>query len=72
MIVQSVMLVYATSIEPDNAKHYYNLAVIYDRNKNYKKAIGHYERALEIDSVGRAGQIKREVIYDRLARLRGM
>jgi Flp pilus assembly protein TadD len=62
----------ATSIEPDNAKHYYNLAVIYDRNKNYKKAIGHYERALEIDSVGRAGQIKREVIYDRLARLRGM
>ena len=62
----------ATSIEPDNAKHYYNLAVIYDRNKEYQKAISHYERALEIDSIGRAGQIKREVIYDRLARLRNM
>jgi|TARA_R110002126_G_scaffold13118_3_gene56820 Tfp pilus assembly protein PilF len=62
----------ATSIEPDNAKHYYNLAVIYDRNRAYKKAIGHYERALEIDSMARGGQIQREVIYDRLSRLRGM
>lgn len=62
----------ATSIEPDNAKHYYNLAVIYDRNRNYKKAIGHYERALEIDSMARESHVQREVIYDRLSRLRGM
>ena len=62
----------ATSLEPDNAKHYYNLAVVYDRNREYKKAVTQYERALEIDSMYRAGDIKRDVVYDRLARLRNM
>ncbi|MCS5597694.1 MAG: tetratricopeptide repeat protein [Alphaproteobacteria bacterium] len=62
----------ASSIEPNNALHYYNLAVVYDRNKNYDDAIKHYEHALQIDALNRGGRIKREVIYDRLSRLRNM
>lgn len=62
----------ASSIEPSNPQHYYNLAVIYDRSKAYKKAVKYYEKALQIDSIKRGGRIKREVIYDRLARIRSM
>jgi hypothetical protein len=62
----------ATSLEPGNAQHYFNLAVVYDHNREYKKAIAQYERSLEIDSMSRQGAIKRDVIYDRLSRLRQM
>jgi hypothetical protein len=62
----------ATSLEPGNAQHYFNLAVVYDHNREYKKAIAQYERSLEIDSMSRQGTIKRDVIYDRLSRLRQM
>lgn len=62
----------ATSIEPENAKHYFNLAVVFDRNRQYKKAIHLYERALEVDSIYQQGMIKRDVVYDRLSRLRSM
>ena len=62
----------ATSLEPGNAQHYFNLAVVYDHNREYKKAIAQYERSLEVDSLSRQGTIKRDVIYDRLSRLRQM
>lgn len=62
----------ASSIEPHNPQHYYNLAVVYDSNKDYGKAIKHYERALEVDAVSGGNRIKREVVYDRLSRLRNM
>ena len=62
----------ALRIEPQNPQHYFNLGVIAERMKNRPHAIAYYEKALEIDAVyGNGRGINRDMIYDRLARLRG-
>jgi Flp pilus assembly protein TadD len=61
----------AASMEPNNASHVYNMAVIADRAGNKKEAIRFYEDALEVDTLSGAGQsIPRDVIFARLAQLR--
>ncbi|MCB1563730.1 MAG: tetratricopeptide repeat protein [Alphaproteobacteria bacterium] len=61
----------AASMEPNNASHVYNMAVIADRAGNKKEAIRFYENALEVDTLSGAGQsIPRDVIFARLAQLR--
>lgn len=61
----------AASLEPRNAGHFYNMAVISDRRGGRGRAIELYERALEIDAAYGAGKsVPREMIYDRLYYLR--
>ncbi len=61
----------AASMEPDNANHLYNMAVIADRSGDFKTAISYYEKALEVDTVHGAGRsIPRDVVYERLAQIR--
>jgi len=61
----------AASMEPQNAGHIYNMAVIADRAGDRPKAIQYYEEALEIDTLyGSSKTIPRESIYERLASLR--
>ncbi|MEM9469749.1 MAG: tetratricopeptide repeat protein [Pseudomonadota bacterium] len=61
----------AASIEPNNANHLYNMAVVSDRAGQSKMAIDYYQKALEIDIAHGAGRsIPREQVYDRLADLR--
>ncbi|GJL84513.1 MAG: hypothetical protein DHS20C02_02880 [Micavibrio sp.] len=61
----------AASMEPDNAGHVYNMAVIADRAGSKKQAVKYYEQALEIDSIyGRGETIPRESVYERLANIR--
>lgn len=63
----------AASLEPDNATHFYNLAVIYDRAGESKNAIEMYQKALQVDaSYGGARTLDRDQVYDRLAQLRRM
>lgn len=61
----------AASMEPNNANHYYNLAVMADKAGAKKDAVRYYEQALEIDTVyGGSRSIPREAVYQRLAKLR--
>jgi len=61
----------ASSMEPRNPSHVYNMAVISDQGGNYKQAIEFYEQALEIDAAyGSGREVPREVVYDRLAVIR--
>ncbi len=61
----------ASSIEPRNALHIFNMAITADRAGNVVEAIRHYENALEVDAVYGGGRsISRDVIYDRLSSLR--
>lgn len=61
----------ASSMEPYNATHVYNMAVVLDSQGDKKQAVSYYERALEIDSVHGSGRsIARDVVYERLAELR--
>lgn len=61
----------AASMEPKNANHYYNMAVISDRAGRKKEAVRYYEKTLEIDSIYSAGStIPRDSVFDRLAKLR--
>ena len=61
----------ASSMEPNNAQHVFNMAIISDRSGNVKEAINQYEKALQVDAVyGKGRTIPRETIYDRLAALR--
>lgn len=61
----------ASSVEPQNAQHLFNMAVIFDRAGEKVQAIKYYEQALEVDVVHGGGRsVPREQIYDRLATLR--
>lgn len=61
----------ASSLDPSNAQHVYNMAVIADRAGSKDMAIKYYEQALQTDAVYGGGKsILRETIYDRLAKLR--
>ena len=61
----------AASLEPRNAQHLFNIAVIADRKGATGDAIKYYEQALEADAVYSGGKsLPRETIYDRLAKLR--
>ena len=61
----------AASMEPNNPQHYFNMAIIAERARDIPKAISMYEKALEVDAIhGDASTINRDVIYDRLAKLR--
>lgn len=63
----------AASMDPNNSQHLFNMAVVAEKAGDAQKAIANYEKALEIDAVSGGGgkTISREVIYDRLTRLRG-
>ena len=61
----------AASLEPNNALHFYNMAVVSDQAGAYKDALDLYERALQLDvTFGDGRAIPRDQVYDRLARLR--
>lgn len=61
----------AATLEPNNASHYYNMAVVSDQAGANKDAVELYEKALQVDSAyGANRSIPREQIYDRLANLR--
>lgn len=61
----------AAALQPENASHMYNMAIVADRTGKKQQAINYYERALEVDAVyGNGRSIPRETVYDRLAKLR--
>jgi len=61
----------AASIEPANAGHIFNMAIIADRAGQKKLAVEYYEQALEVDTLYGAGKsIPRESVFQRLAELR--
>jgi len=63
----------AASLDPKNANHMYNMAIIVDRAGGGTKAIEYYERALELDATyGGSRTIPRDSVYDRLSLLRRM
>ncbi len=61
----------ASTLEPRNAQHLFNMAIAADRQGNKSMAIQLYERALETDVMyGASRSVPRESIYDRLSVLR--
>ncbi len=61
----------ASSMEPNNAGHIFNIAVIADQAGNKKEAVRYYEQALEVDTIYGGGRsIPRESVFERLAHLR--
>ena len=61
----------AASMEPSNAGHFYNMAIVTDRSGAYEEAISLYEKALEVDATyGASRSVPRDKIYDRLSQLR--
>lgn len=61
----------AASMEPRNANHLFNYAVIADRAGYTDKAIEYYERSLEVDTIHGGGRsIPRDAVYDRLVQIR--
>ena len=61
----------AASMEPQNASHLFNLAIIMERLGDKKQAISYYEKALEVDTIYGAGRsVPRDTIYERLAEIR--
>jgi len=61
----------AASIEPENASHLFNMAVIADRAGDKASAIKYYEQALETDTLyGKGKSVPRQAIFDRLASIR--
>jgi protein O-GlcNAc transferase len=63
----------AASMDPQNALHFYNLAVISEKASHPEQAVKYYEKALEVDAIYGEGQktISKEKIYDRLSQIRG-
>ncbi len=63
----------ASSMEPNNPNHYYNIAVVSDRAGMVKQAIEFYQKTLEMDASTSSGKkLSRDVVYDRLAKLRSL
>lgn len=61
----------AIAMQPNNPQHYYNRAILSERAGKVPHAISFYEKALEVDAIqGGVSGLPRDVIYDRLARLR--
>lgn len=61
----------AASMDPKNASHLFNMAVIYDRTGEKTQAVNYYEQALELDSIYGGGRtIPRDSVYERLAEIR--
>ena len=61
----------AVSMEPNNAQHLFNMAIVEDRAGKKDDAIKYYQQALETDAVyGDSHSVPREQIYDRLSILR--
>lgn len=61
----------ASTLEPHNAQHLFNMAIAADHQGNKAMAIQLYERALETDVMyGASRSVPRESIYDRLSALR--
>lgn len=61
----------AASLEPNNANHLYNMAVVADLAGKKDSAVQFYEQALEVDSIyGGSRSIPRDAVFERLARLR--
>ncbi len=61
----------AASLEPHNASHFYNMAVLSDQAGATHDAINFYQKALEVDVTYAGGRsIPREDVYDRLSFLR--
>lgn len=61
----------AASMEPRNANHLFNYAVIADRAGDSDKAAEYYQRSLEVDTIHGGGRsIPRDAVYDRLAQIR--
>jgi Flp pilus assembly protein TadD len=61
----------AVSMEPNNAQHLFNMAIVEDRAGKKDDAIKYYQQALETDAVyGDSRSVPREQIYDRLSILR--
>lgn len=61
----------AASLEPQNASHIYNLAILADRMGAKNDAIDKYEQALKLDAMyGSSRSIPRDSVYDRLYTLR--
>lgn len=60
-----------SGLEPENAVHLFNIAVIADRAGKKQEAIKYYEEALEKDTIyGGSRSIPRESVFERLAQLR--
>lgn len=61
----------AAGMEPHNANHLLNMAIIADRSGQSDEALTYYEHALEVDTIHGAGRsIPRESVYQRLAQMR--
>ena len=61
----------ASSLQPENAMHHYNMAIVSERRGNIASAISYYEKALEVDAIhGNSLSVPRERIYDRLSVIR--
>lgn len=61
----------AHGINPQNAQHPFNMAIIAERMKKPELAITYYEKALETDAVyGSGKKLSRDIIYKRLHKLR--
>ena len=57
--------------DPNNAQHYFQMAIVADRAGQPSQAVNYYEKALSVDTVYGGGRtIPRDIIFDRLARLR--
>lgn len=61
----------ASTLEPDNPQHYFNIAILSEKIRDSAGAVKNYEKALEVDAVYGSGRsVSRELIYDRLTHLR--
>lgn len=60
----------AASLEPDNAQHFFNMAVMAERMGKRDAAIKMYEKALDVSAASGGRGVSRDTIYDRLAKLR--
>ena len=61
----------ASSLDPSNPQHVYNMAVVSDRAGSKALAIQYYEQSLQTDAIYGGGRsLPREKIYDRLSKLR--